>query len=136
MAYALHDLVHTMDQQATALLRPLGMTLRHHTALAILAEHPGIPGRDLAAGLQVTAPATTAIVKRLLAEGWVDDRAPVGSGHRQALHLTDRGRSALRRSSAALGTPFDEVVRAAGHDPQALASALADIIARLRAHPN
>lgn len=135
LAFELHDLVHTMDQQATTLLRPLGLTLRQHTALVVLDQHPGCQGRHLAAALGVTPAATTGVVKGLARAGWVVDEAPAGTGNRQQLCLTAEGAAMLRRSTAALGDPFDDVVRGCGHDPDALGAALRRITDRLRTDP-
>ncbi|OYO16515.1 MarR family transcriptional regulator [Enemella evansiae] len=127
LSFELHDLVLTMDRQAGDLLAPLGVSLRQHIALTIIGQHPGLAGRELAGGLRVSAPATTGIVRGLLAAGWVVDAAEPGSGNRQQLRLSDSGTALLGRTTAALGSGFDELVRRSGHDPEALARALRDI---------
>lgn len=132
VAYELHDLVLTMDRQASGVLRGLGMTLRQHTALVIVAEHAGLRSRDLAAGLGITPAGATGVVKGLVTAGWVRDEAEPGSGHRQSLRLTPEGEGQLRASTEALGSSFDDVVRDAGHDPHALAATLRSITDRLR----
>lgn len=135
LAYELHDLVLTMDKHAAILLRPLRLTLRQHTALVILAEHPGIQGRELAAALSITPAGATGLVKNLTAAGLVHDAAPAGHGNRQALRLSGRGEIVLAKSTEALSAPFDDIVRAAGHDPDGLARALHDITLTLRPSP-
>lgn len=138
LAYELHDLVLTMDRDATAILEPLGLTLRQHTALVIIGEHPGLRSRDLAAGLGVTPAAATGLVRVLTGEGLVKDEARRGEGNRRSLHLTPEGSHLLARSAAALAGDFDELVRRTGHDPEQLAAALRDITDGLRAthsHP-
>ncbi|WP_144009315.1 MarR family winged helix-turn-helix transcriptional regulator [Enemella evansiae] len=127
LSLELHDLVLTMDRQAGELLAPFGVSLRQHIALTIIGQHPGLAGRDLAGGLRVSAPATTGIVRGLLGAGWVVDTAEPGSGNRQQLRLSDSGAELLRRTTAALGSDFDDLVRRSGHDPEALARALRDI---------
>lgn len=134
-AYELHDIVLTMDRHAAALLQPLGLTLRQHTALVIIDEHPGLRGRDLAVGLGVTPAGVTGIVRTLTREGLVHDVAEPGEGHRQRLELTTAGRERLRASTKALSTPFDDVVRRAGHDPANLARVLRDVTAEMRREP-
>lgn len=127
LSFELHDLVLTMDRQAGAILAPLGVSLRQHIALTIIGQHPGLAGRDLAGGLRVSAPATTGIVRGLLAAGWVVDAAEPGSGNRQQLQLSDAGAALLGRTTAALGSDFDDLVRRSGHDPETLARTLHDI---------
>lgn len=133
LSLELHDLVLTMDRQAGAILAPLGVTLRQHIALTIIGQHPGLTGRDLATGLRVSPPATTGIVRSLLSAGWVLDTTDPGSGNRQALRLSEPGAALLARTTAALGSEFDDLVRASGHDPDQLARALYDIHQRLLA---
>lgn len=135
LAYELHDLVLTMDRRTAAMLAPLGLTLRQHIALTIVAEHPGLRGRDLAGGLGITGAGATGVVKALVAAGLVEDTARPGQGNRQALRLTGAGRERLERSTAALSGSFDDTVRRAGHDPVHLARALRDITELLAASP-
>lgn len=132
LAYELHDLVLTMDRQAAAVLKPLGLTLRHHTALVIIEQHPGLRGRDLANGLKVTPAAATGVVRTLKSAGLIEDSSCPGDGNRQSLHLTPAGRTMLAASTDALSGSFDDVVRRAGHDPNHLAEALHDITKLLR----
>lgn len=132
LAFLLHDLVLTMDADAAAILKPVGLTLRQHTALVIIDEHAGLRGRDLAGGLGVTPAAATGLVKTLVAAGWVHDTSRPGEGNRQSLHLTPEGTTKLAASTDALGGSFDDVVRQAGHDPEHLAGALRDIIELLK----
>lgn len=124
LALALHQLVHTVDDQAATLLKPLGVSLRQHTALMVLQANPGLQGAQLAAALQITPAATTGLVKTLRSQGWVSDHSDAGSGNRLQLELTAHGRETLRRTTAALGTSLDEFVRRSGHDPAALTATL------------
>ncbi|OYO23096.1 MarR family transcriptional regulator [Enemella dayhoffiae] len=127
LATELHDLVLTMDRQAAEVLRPLGVNLRQHVALTIIGEHPGLTGRQLAGGLRVTGAAASGIVRGLVTDGLAEADAAPGSGNRQSLRLTPAGTELLGRTTGALGSSFDEVVRRSGHDPDRLAAALHDI---------
>ncbi len=124
LATELHVLVHVMDQQTAAILRPFDMTLHKHTLLSALDSAPGMTGRELAEVLGISGAATSGLVKHLVGQGLVEDRASFGSGNRQALHLTDAGQDLLGHTTRALGSSFDDVARAAGQDPQDLARSL------------
>lgn len=121
LAYELHDLVLTLDREAEARLRLVGLTYRWYVALLIAIEHPGLSSRDLARGLGVSDPATSGVVRRLIREGLVRDLAPAGSGNIRRLSVTDRGRRAVAQATDLLGTAFDDNVRRIGADPIDLA---------------
>lgn len=121
LAHELHDLVLQMDRSAQERLAPWGLSYRRYVALVIVGEHPGLSGRDLAGGLQVSDAAVSKIVAGLAQEGLLLAR-PVPGGHRRALTLTPAGRDVLGAATAALGDSFDALVRGCGIDPAALAA--------------
>lgn len=127
LAYELHDLVLTLDKQAEALLRPLGVSYRRYVALVIVDENPGLTGRDLARGLAVTEAAASGIVKHLLTEKLITDTAVAGSGHVRRLETTASGRAMRLECDGVLGTTFDDTVRRLGIDPEALAATIHSI---------
>ncbi|MCQ9386780.1 MarR family winged helix-turn-helix transcriptional regulator [Brevibacterium moorei] len=135
LAYVLHDLVMTMDEQAGAKLRPFDLTMRKYVALTIIAEHPGVASKQVAASLRVTEAAMSGLVRSLGAAGLVVDAKVEGAGRAKALRLTARGTDVQERATAVLGRSFDDVVRAAGQDPQDLADRLQRITAELLEDP-
>ena len=121
LAYELHDLVLTLDRWAEQRLRPHGLTYNRYAALVIVAEHPGITGRQLAGPLRVSEPGVSGILRDLLEAGLIENTAPAGAGHVRHLRITARGAGLLKRCSRELGSSLDDNARAIGLDPQELA---------------
>lgn len=127
LAFELHDLVRTLDAHAEAMLRTSGLSLRRYVALVIVSEHPGLTGRQLAAGLGISEAATSAIVRRLLDDGVVHDVARPGAGNVRMLALTDAGEASVERAGALLGDALDHAVRGLGLNPAVVAATIRSI---------
>lgn len=133
LAYELNDLVLTLNKSAERRLAPLGLTFRRFLALTIIAEHPGLTGRDLSGAIGITEAAGSGLLRTLMADHLVLDVAPTGSGNRRRLQLSEAGEDLLRRSAEALGESFDAFVAGLDIDPVALAETIHTITTALKA---
>lgn len=127
LAYELHDLVRTLDRWAERLLRPEGLSYNRYVALVIIAEHPGMTGRDLARALGISEPSTSALVRKLRDASLLDNVAPKGAGNVRRLEITPAGAQKLRDCSAVLGNSLDRNAEAVGVDPGQLAATIRSI---------
>ena len=132
LAYELHDLVRTLDREAERILRPEGLNYHRYLALIILAEHPGITGRQLAAAIRVTEAAASGIVRTLLKGQLIEDAAGPGTGNVRHLKISAEGAVTLDRCSALLGSSLDENARAIQIDPEQLARTIRALHDELR----
>ena len=132
LAYELHDLVRTLDREAERILRPEGLNYRRYLALIILAEHPGITGRQLAAAIRVTEAAASGIVRTLHKGQLIEDAAGPGTGNVRHLKISAEGAVTLDRCSALLGSSLDENARAIQIDPEQLARTIRALHDELR----
>ncbi|WP_341729789.1 MarR family transcriptional regulator [Brooklawnia sp.] len=132
LAYELHDLVRTLDREAERILRPEGLNYHRYLALIILAEHPGITGRQLAAAIRVTEAAASGIVRTLLKGQLIEDAAGPGTGNVRHLKISAEGAETLDRCSALLGSSLDENARAIQIDPEQLARTIRALHDELR----
>ncbi|WP_338748053.1 MarR family winged helix-turn-helix transcriptional regulator [Janibacter alittae] len=122
LAYDLHVLVRTLDRSAETRLAPFGISYARYLAMVIVADHEGLTQRDLATALGQSEPTASRTASALAEAGWLEAERIPGAGNRRVLTLTSAGHELLRRSGTALGSAFDEVARAVGHDPDALAA--------------
>ena len=132
LAYELHDLVHTLDRQADKILADFGLNYNRYVALVIISEHPGLTGRQLAAGLRISEPSTSAIIKHLLGHDLVSDISPAGSGHVRQLATTPAGLAVKEAATTSLGNSLDNSAAAAGIDPHHLAHTIRTLHTHLR----
>lgn len=132
LAYELHDLVLTLDRQAERMLGEHSLTYNRYVALVIVSEHPGLTGRQLATALRISEPSTSAIIKRLIAEGLIVDVAPTGAGHVRRLEITPAGRTLKETATASLGGSLDQSAAAVGLDPNQLARTIRALHAQIK----
>ncbi|MFW0783650.1 MarR family transcriptional regulator [Gordonia sp. CPCC 206044] len=121
LAFELHDLVRTLDRHAEKLLRAEDLSYNRFVALVILSEHPGLTVRQLAGALGISDPSASALVRKLVAAGFVENVAPPGSGNMRLLTITEEGRTKQRICSALLGNSLDDNAARVGIDPDDLA---------------
>ncbi|MBS1697244.1 MAG: MarR family transcriptional regulator [Actinobacteria bacterium] len=135
LSHLLHELVMTMDAQGERKLAPLGLSMRRFVTLTIVGEHPGVVARRLADAVGVTEAGMSGIVRELADAGLVRAESVPGAGRAKPIVLTADGALRLAAATQALGRSFDDVVRAAGEDPDDLSARLARVIAQLEADP-
>ncbi len=93
---ALRDLIAAGARVRHHLARTSGLSETELQALDHLSTGIRGPG-ELARLLEVSTPASTGIVDRLVARGHVERRAHAGDRRRTEVHLTETGRQELRR---------------------------------------
>lgn len=135
LSHLLHELVLTMDAQGERKLAPFGLSMRRFVTLTIVGEHPGVVARRLADAVGVTEAGMSGIVRDLVEAGLVRAEGVPGAGRAKPIVLTPAGERRLVEATAALGGSFDDVVRAAGEDPDDLSARLCRVIAQLSADP-
>ncbi|MFT3860090.1 MarR family winged helix-turn-helix transcriptional regulator [Micropruina sp.] len=132
LAYELHDLVRTLDREAERILRPEGLSYHRYVALIVIAEHPGVTGRQLSGALGVTEAAVSGIVRALIRDGSVDNVAEAGTGNVRHLRITAQGETLRQRCATLLGSSLDNNARAIQIDPAALARTIRSLHDELR----
>lgn len=135
LAHDLHVLVRALDRAAEGRLAPFGITYGRYLALLLVGKHEGLTQRELATALGQSEPTASRTASALAEAGWLEITRTPGNGNRRGLELTGAGRNLLARASEALGSAFDEVVRQIGHDPEALATDIRRLTARLEESP-
>ncbi|WP_092801281.1 MarR family winged helix-turn-helix transcriptional regulator [Klenkia marina] len=83
-------------------LRPLGMTITHYSCLELLAQRPGLSNSDLARGAFVTRQSMNVLLQALERAGQVTRPDVAPAGRVLPVTLTETGRAALARASAAV----------------------------------
>ncbi|WP_157874084.1 MarR family winged helix-turn-helix transcriptional regulator [Psychromicrobium lacuslunae] len=132
LGHLLHDIVMHMDRDADARLSPLGLTLRRFVAMTVIAEHPGITSRQLAAPLGISEPAVSQALKPLAARELIYDASPQGSGRSINWQLSSEGERLFSEARDRLGNDFDDLVRRTGLNPDLLAGQLQSILNELK----
>lgn len=121
-------LVQTARAARTKLTRNLadhGLYAGQDGVILALAETDGQSPGEIAASLGVRAPTITKTVNRLAAQGFVEKRASAADGRKALVHLTERGREALRSIDAAVrGTEQAMLDGFSGKEAKALAKLL------------
>lgn len=83
-------------------LRPMGMTITHYSCLELLAQRPGLSSSDLARGAFVTRQSMNVLLQALERAGEVTRPEVAPTGRVLPVTLTEAGRRALARASAAV----------------------------------
>lgn len=121
-------LVQTARAARTKLTRNLadhGLYAGQDSVILALAEADGRSPGEIAASLNVRAPTVTKTVNRLAAQGFVEKRECAADGRKALIHLTERGREALRSVDAAIrGTEEAMLEGFSGKEAKALAKLL------------
>ncbi|MFE9847167.1 MarR family winged helix-turn-helix transcriptional regulator [Streptomyces goshikiensis] len=85
-----------------AVLRPLGMGVRHYSRLELLAQRPGLLNPELARGAFVTRQTMNVLLRNLEWEGYVTRPAEAPVGKALPARLTPGGRRSLEEATVAV----------------------------------
>lgn len=116
--FAYRDFTHEAD----AMLAEFGLGRAHHRVLHFVNRHPGLRVADLLEILKITKQSLARVLKQLVDDGWIEQRAGEQDRRERLLHASDRGALLAgrldslqaRRVNQALGAPgaaTDAVVR-------------------------
>src|SRR5262245_4644484 len=84
-------------READAVLAEFALGRAHHRVLHFVDRHPGLRVADLLEILKITKQSLARVLKQLVDEGWIAQKAGVEDRRERLLHVTDKGASLARR---------------------------------------
>ncbi len=108
--YASRDLAARTD----AALAEQGLGRAHQRTLYFVGQHPGLIVGDLLALLGITKQSLSRVLKKLIDDGFVEQRAGTNDRRQRRLFLTDSGRALDDRLTAIQRAIFARAYRNAG----------------------
>jgi DNA-binding MarR family transcriptional regulator len=84
-------------READAVLAEFGLGRAHHRVLHFVNRHPGLRVADLLEILKITKQSLARVLKQLVDEGWIAQRAGVDDRRERLLRVTEKGASLARR---------------------------------------
>jgi len=91
--FAYRDFVGDPDE----VLVPLGFGRAHHRVLHFVNRHPGLRVADLLEILKITKQSLARVLKQLVDEGWIEQKAGERDRRQRLLHATHKGAALARR---------------------------------------
>src|SRR5262245_61055931 len=77
--------------EADAVLAEFGLGRAHHRVLHFVNRHPGLRVADLLEILKITKQSLARVLKQLVDEGWIVQKAGEQDRRQRRLHATERG---------------------------------------------
>jgi len=102
LGYLLKEASSALRSAMEAVLRPLGMTITHYSALELLAQRPGLSNSDLARGAFVSRQSMNVLLQAMERDGLVERPEQATVGRVLPTELTPAGRRKLAVASAAV----------------------------------
>jgi DNA-binding MarR family transcriptional regulator len=84
-------------READAVLAEYRLGRAHHRVLHFVDRHPGLRVADLLEILKITKQSLARVLKQLVDEGWIAQKAGVEDRRERLLHVTDKGAGLARR---------------------------------------
>jgi DNA-binding MarR family transcriptional regulator len=84
-------------READAALAELGLGRAHHRVLHFVNRHPGLRVADLLEILKITKQSLARVLKQLVDEGWIVQKAGERDRRQRLLHATEKGVALARR---------------------------------------
>ena len=84
-------------READAALAELGLGRAHHRVLHFVNRHPGLRVADLLEILKITKQSLARVLKQLVDEGWIEQKAGERDRRQRLLHATHKGAALARR---------------------------------------
>jgi DNA-binding MarR family transcriptional regulator len=134
-AFLLISLGRMVREDVDDALRPLGLSMRHLSALGHLSHQPGMSYSELARRAGITPQSMQATLQQLEQLQAVERRTVAGRGRTARLHVTEIGRDLLRQGQGVIQTAEGALLADVPADQQGafsagLASAFAAAIRR------
>ncbi|MGE3067570.1 MAG: MarR family winged helix-turn-helix transcriptional regulator [Hyphomicrobiaceae bacterium] len=104
---------------ADAMLGEFGFGRAHHRVLHFVNRHPGLRVADLLGILKITKQSLARVLKQLVDDGWITQRAGDQDRRERLLFPTERGTLLARRLVALQAKRVNAALAAAGHDTDA-----------------
>jgi len=102
LGYLLKEASSALRSAMEAVLRPLGMTITHYSALELLAQRPGLSNSELARGAFVSRQSMNVLLQTMEKDGLVEREDQAAVGRALPTELTAAGRRKLAVASAAV----------------------------------
>lgn len=84
-----------ISRQMRETLKPLGLTLRHYTALSVFSTHQTISSAKLAELTIVSPQAANELIKEMEERAWIIKKPDPNHGRIIQIQLTEKGQSSL-----------------------------------------
>ena len=84
-------------READAALTEFGLGRAHHRVLHFVNRHPGLRVADLLEILKITKQSLARVLKQLVDEGWIVQKAGERDRRQRRLHATEKGAALARR---------------------------------------
>lgn len=84
-----------ISRQLRKTLKPLGLSLRHYTALSVFSIHKTISSAKLAELTIVSPQAANELIKDMEEKGWITKQPDPNHGRIIQIHLTKKGKDLL-----------------------------------------
>src|ERR1700754_111485 len=84
-------------READAILAEYGLGRAHHRVLHFVNRHPGLRVADLLEVLKITKQSLARVLKQLVDEDWIAQKAGVEDRRERLLHVTEKGAALARR---------------------------------------
>ena len=134
LSYLLARAGFLVSTQFHARAKRAGLSVPVWRVLATLSDGDGLPIGELARNVLFKQPTLTKVIDRMEADGLVERRQAAGDRRQSLVHITPRGRAAIRTLLPAAKRHEAQVLRGHGRAEVArLKQALRDLIARCEA---
>ncbi len=100
--------------EADAVLAEFGLGRAHHRVLHFVNRHPGLRVADLLEILKITKQSLARVLKELVDEGWIMQKAGERDRRQRLLHTTEKGAALAQRLDALQSRRVEKALAAAG----------------------
>jgi DNA-binding MarR family transcriptional regulator len=101
-------------READAVLDEYGLGRAHHRVLHFVNRHPGVRVADLLEILKITKQSLARVLKELVDQGWIAQRAGEHDRRQRLLHATDKGVGLAGRLDALQSRRVAQALASAG----------------------
>jgi DNA-binding MarR family transcriptional regulator len=100
--------------EADAVLAEFGLGRAHHRVLHFVNRHPGLRVADLLEILKITKQSLARVLKELVDEGWIMQKAGERDRRQRLLHTTEKGAALAQRLDGLQSRRVEKALAAAG----------------------
>jgi DNA-binding MarR family transcriptional regulator len=101
-------------READAILAEYGLGRAHHRVLHFVNRHPGLRVADLLDILKITKQSLARVLKQLVDQGWIAQRAGERDRRQRLLHATEKGTGLAGRLDSVQSKRVAQALAAAG----------------------